>query len=103
MFFEQVRDDKYIFLYGGDDIEWMRKFTNTARTVALAANIPLEMIYVGKSNKREKVRRAIATIMVEKLSYCWQDLTTIWFFWTRLESMFFSKIQLGKVDFISIT
>ncbi|KAJ9152817.1 hypothetical protein P3X46_026336 [Hevea brasiliensis] len=93
-----IKEGKYIFLYGGDDIEWVRKFTNAARAVALAARIPLEMVYVGKSSKRDKVQRVIATITVEKLSYVWQDLTMIWFFWTRLESMLFSKIQLGKID-----
>ncbi|CAK7328182.1 unnamed protein product [Dovyalis caffra] len=93
-----IKEGKYIFMYGGDDVEWVRKFTNTARAVALAARIPLEMVYVGKSSKREQVRRVIATITVEKLSYTWQDLTMIWFFWTRLESMLFSKIQLGKID-----
>lgn len=44
------------------------------------------------------MRRVIATITVEKLSYTWQDPTMIWFFWTRLESMLFSKIQLNKAD-----
>lgn len=85
-------------MYGGDDIEWIRKFTTTAQQVAAAAQIPLEMVYIGKSTKREQVRRAIATITVEKLSYCWEDLTMVWFFWTRLESMLLSKIQLGKAD-----
>lgn len=84
-------------MYGGDDIEWIRKFTNTAKAVARASDVPLEMAYVGKSSKRDKVQRAIATITAENLSYCWDDMTTIWFFWTRLESMLFSKIQLGKV------
>ncbi|KAI5604645.1 hypothetical protein POPTR_001G340200v4 [Populus trichocarpa] len=93
-----INEGKYIFLYGGDDDEWVRKFTNTARAVAQAARIPLEMVYVGKSSKREKIRRVIATITVEKLSYVWQDLTMMWFFWTRLESMLYSKIQLGKLD-----
>ncbi|KAK3413100.1 hypothetical protein EUGRSUZ_I01711 [Eucalyptus grandis] len=93
-----INEGKYIFLYGGDDIEWIRKFTAAARQVALAARIPLEMVYVGKSNKREKVRQVIATINVEKLSYTWQDPTLVWYFWTRIESMLFSKIQLGKVD-----
>lgn len=93
-----IKEGKYIFLYGGDDEEWVRKFTNTARAVAQAARIPLEMVYVGKSSKREKIRRVIATITVEKLSYVWQDLTMIWFFWTRLESMLYSKIQLGRLD-----
>ncbi|KAJ0564040.1 putative sieve element occlusion [Helianthus annuus] len=93
-----VSEGKYIFLYGGDDIEWIRKFTNNARAMATAARIPLEMAYVGKSKKRENVRRAIATINVEKLSYCWQDTSLIWYFWTRLESMLFSKIQLKRAD-----
>lgn len=79
-------------------MEWIRKFTTTARAVAAAARIPLEMVYVGKSSKREQVRKVIATINVEKLSYVWQDLTMMWFFWTRLESMLFSKIQQGRAD-----
>ncbi|CAN0925177.1 Protein SIEVE ELEMENT OCCLUSION B [Linum grandiflorum] len=98
MILNWIKEEKYIFIYGGDDVEWVRKFTNSARAVATAARIPLEMVYVGKSSKREQIRRVIATITVEKLSYFWQDLTMIWFFWTRLESMLFSKIQLGKVD-----
>ncbi|KAF5457319.1 hypothetical protein F2P56_021429 [Juglans regia] len=93
-----IQDGKYIFLYGGDDTEWVRKFTNTARTVALAADVPLELAYVGKGSKREQVRRVLATIAVEKLGYSWQDLAMMWFFWTRLESMLFSKIQQGKAD-----
>ncbi|KAJ6965628.1 hypothetical protein NC652_003500 [Populus alba x Populus x berolinensis] len=93
-----INEGKYIFLYGGDDEEWMRKFTSSARAVAQAAGIPLEMVYVGKSSKREKIRRVIAKITVEKLSYVWQDLTMMWFFWTRLDSMLYSKIQLGKLD-----
>ncbi|XP_059638526.1 protein SIEVE ELEMENT OCCLUSION B-like [Cornus florida] len=93
-----IRDGKYIFVYGGDDIAWIRKFTTTARSVALASGIPLEMVYVGKSSKREQVRRVISTIMMEKLSHCWQEMAMIWFFWTRLESMLFSKIQLGRGD-----
>ncbi|XP_056169900.1 protein SIEVE ELEMENT OCCLUSION B-like isoform X3 [Syzygium oleosum] len=93
-----IKEGKYIFLYGGDDIEWIRKFTVAARLVASAARIPLEMVYVGKSGKREQLRRVIETINLEKLSYTWQDLTMVWYFWTRLESMFFSKIQLGKTD-----
>ncbi|CAI0457078.1 unnamed protein product [Linum tenue] len=82
MILNWIKDGKYIFLYGGDDVEWVRKFTNTARAVAVASRIPLEMAYVGKSTKKELVRRVLATITVEKLSY----------------SMLFSKIQQGKLD-----
>ncbi|KAJ9683316.1 hypothetical protein PVL29_019065 [Vitis rotundifolia] len=93
-----IKEGKFIYLYGGTDMEWIRKFTTTAKAVASAARIPLEMVYVGKSTKREQVRRCIASITAEKLSHCWQDLTMVWFFWTRLESMLFSKIQLGQAD-----
>ncbi|KAI3793911.1 hypothetical protein L1987_36534 [Smallanthus sonchifolius] len=97
-----IREDKYIFLYGGDDIEWIRKFTRIARAMAAAARIPLEMAYfgtsIGVSKKRENVRRVIATINMENLSYNWQDNTLIWYFWTRLENMLYSKIQLERAD-----
>ncbi|KAK1440918.1 hypothetical protein QVD17_06752 [Tagetes erecta] len=95
---EWARENKYIFLYGGDDIEWIRQFTNSARAMAKAVDIPLEMAYVGKSKKREIVRKVMATINEEKLSYCWQDLRFVLFFWTRIESMLFSKIQLKQAD-----
>ncbi|XP_065878978.1 protein SIEVE ELEMENT OCCLUSION B-like [Euphorbia lathyris] len=93
-------EGKYIFLYGGDDIEWIRMFTSTAKSVAQAERIQLEMVYVGvgvgNSTKRAKVEQVISAITVERLSYVWHDMTMTWFFWTRLESMFLSKIQLGK-------
>ncbi|KAK5835408.1 protein SIEVE ELEMENT OCCLUSION B-like [Gossypium arboreum] len=93
-----IKEEKYIFLYGGDDIEWIRRFANSARSVASASRIPLEMVYVGKSNKREQVKKVTGIINAEKLSYAWQDQAMIWFFWSRLESMLFSKIQLGRGD-----
>ena len=86
-------------MYGGDDIEWIRKFTKIARTVAADAGISLEMLYVGKGSKREQVQRVIKLIASDKLDTTyWQNPSTIWFFWTRLESMLFSKIQLDKAD-----
>ncbi|PPR91668.1 hypothetical protein GOBAR_AA29014 [Gossypium barbadense] len=81
-----------------DDIEWISKFVASARTVASAFGIPLEMVYVGKSNKREQVKKVAAIIKERKLSHCWEDPAMVWFFWTRLESMMFSKIQLGRAD-----
>ncbi|XP_028051192.1 protein SIEVE ELEMENT OCCLUSION B-like [Camellia sinensis] len=55
------------------------------------------MVYVGKSSKREQVRRVIQTVNNDKMGVAWQE-PMIWFFWTRLESMLFSKMQLGRVD-----
>lgn len=95
---EWIQQKKYIFVYGGDDIEWIRRFTRAARATATAEGIPLEMVYVGKSTKNDQVHRAISIIGGEQLSYCWHDLTMIWFFWTRIQSMLYSKIQQGRAD-----
>lgn len=96
MIFNWISEGKYICLYGGEDIDWIRKFTNTAQAVARAANIQLEMLYVGKSNPRDKIRKNNTIIVAENLSHVLPDLTLIWFFWIRLESMWHSKVQHGK-------
>ncbi|GLU06114.1 hypothetical protein SLE2022_231720 [Rubroshorea leprosula] len=93
--FNWIAEGKYICLYGGEDIEWIRKFTALAQAVAQAANIKLAMLYVGKSNPREKVRKNNTTIVTEKLSHVFADVSLIWFFWVRLESMWHSKMQRG--------
>lgn len=66
------------------------------RRVAQEARVPLEMVYVGKSNPKERVKKAISVISAEKLSGYWQDPVMVWFFWVRLESMWHSKRQHGK-------
>lgn len=89
----QIGEGKCICLYGGEDIEWIRAFTTATRAVANAARIPLEMLYVGKRNPKERVRKNSAIIQVENLSHVVQDQTLIWFFWERLESMWHSRTQ----------
>uniref|UniRef100_A0A803MR58 Protein SIEVE ELEMENT OCCLUSION B-like n=1 Tax=Chenopodium quinoa TaxID=63459 RepID=A0A803MR58_CHEQI len=88
---------KYILLYGGDDLEWIRQFTNEARAVARTLRIPLEMVYVGGSHNKENVQRICDSIIMEQLSHCWQEQDSVWYFWTRIESMIYSKIQLGNL------
>ncbi|KAJ6903856.1 hypothetical protein NC651_021125 [Populus alba x Populus x berolinensis] len=88
-----IAQGKFICLYGGEDIEWIRKFTATAKAVAKDAGIQLEMLYVGKSNPKEKARKINNVIVNENLSHVLPDLTLIWFFWVRLESMWHSKVQ----------
>ena len=51
------------------------------------------MLYVGKSNPKEKARKINGVIVNENLSHVLPDLTLIWFFWVRLESMWHSKVQ----------
>ncbi|KAF5939230.1 hypothetical protein HYC85_023489 [Camellia sinensis] len=93
-----IADGRYILVYGGNDMEWIRRLTTTARHVGQDARIPLEMVYVGKSSsKKEQIQRVNATIRAEKLSNTWME-DMIWFFWIRLESMLFSKIKLERVN-----
>lgn len=89
-----IREGRHICLYGGDDIEWIRKFTTLLKQVAQEARLHIEMVYVGKSNPKG-VKKATAVITAEKLSNCWKD-PAIWFFWVRLESMWRSKMQRGR-------
>ncbi|KAF5476669.1 hypothetical protein F2P56_003384 [Juglans regia] len=93
---ESMAKGNIICLYGGEDMEWIRKFTSSAKKVAKAANITLDLLYVGKSNAKERVHKTNSIISTEQLSQIWPDLTFIWFFWTRLESMLYSKMQNGK-------
>lgn len=87
---------QFICLYGGDNIEWIRKFTAMAKQVAMSAGITLEMVYVGKSSAKERVRRINDDIIKENLSHCWPDLLSVWYFWARLESILYTKMQHGK-------
>ncbi|XP_068666741.1 protein SIEVE ELEMENT OCCLUSION B-like [Aristolochia californica] len=91
-----VKEGRFVCLYGGEDIGWIRRFTTVMKRVAQEARISLEMIYVGKSNPNQRVRRVVNTIAEENLSSYWQDLAMMWFFWVRLESMWHSKMQHGR-------
>lgn len=94
---EWMAQRKHICLYGGEDIEWIQRFTNTTKEVALAAGIELELLYVGKNNaNKERVKKMMETIGKENLSHNCPDLTSVWYFWTRLECMLYSKMRQGK-------
>ncbi|CAJ2644501.1 unnamed protein product [Trifolium pratense] len=91
-----MTEGKIICLYGGEDLEWIETFTKTAMNVARTSNFDLEMVYVGKSNAKERMQRMITTFNNKKFSYFFPNVTSIWFFWARLESMLYSKLQHGK-------
>ncbi|KAF5459974.1 hypothetical protein F2P56_019878 [Juglans regia] len=94
-----TKENTFICLYGGDDIEWIRKFTTEAKAVAKNAKITLELFYVGKNNvARERMRKITEIIAKEELSDCWTgtELKYMWYFWVRLESMLYSKMQSKK-------
>ncbi|XP_019183905.1 PREDICTED: protein SIEVE ELEMENT OCCLUSION B-like isoform X1 [Ipomoea nil] len=80
------RED-YIFLYGGNDINWVREFTSKLHRLASKIQLKVELAYVGKN----KMIRSI--IDKENMSYCaLKSSYSIWRFWTRLQSMFLSRI-----------
>ncbi|GFP99046.1 hypothetical protein PHJA_002048500 [Phtheirospermum japonicum] len=90
-----IKEDKIICLYGGENLEWIREFITTVKNVARAAKIKLEMVYIGKTTNKERTKRLNETIATESLSRCWNDPTSLWYFWTRIESMMYSKIHHG--------
>ena len=97
----QIQEGKYICLYGGEDIVWIRDFTRAARSVALEAGIQLELLYLGKNKaKEQKLRSVMRMIEEEKLSHV-LDWNLIWYFWIRLESMWQSKGQQLKNELLS--
>ncbi|KAK4427033.1 protein SIEVE ELEMENT OCCLUSION B [Sesamum alatum] len=91
-----ISEDKVICLYGGENVKWLQEFIMTARNVAAAAQISLEMAYVGKKTSKERQKRLNEMVTADRLSHCWNDSTSIWYFWTRLESMMYSKIHHGS-------
>ncbi|XP_019156599.1 PREDICTED: uncharacterized protein LOC109153217 [Ipomoea nil] len=83
-----IREEKYIFLYGGNNIKWIREFLSKSREVASKIQMNFELAYIGKN----KMIRGI--INKERMSHCpLRDSYGVWWFWTRLRSMFLSRIQ----------
>ncbi|XVE54577.1 hypothetical protein DITRI_Ditri03aG0092700 [Diplodiscus trichospermus] len=97
-----IREQKVICLYGGGEVEWIENFTYATKMVAQTLAIDLEMVYVGKNNAKERLRKITDLINEKQLSHAWQD-ANVQFFWNRLQSMLFSKTQHGKTDETDVT
>nr|GEU68267.1 protein sieve element occlusion B-like [Tanacetum cinerariifolium] len=91
-----IAEEEYICLYGGDDLKWIRSFTKLAADTAKEAEIRLNMVYMGKSGTIERIRKTSTTIKEEQLNHTRPDPTSVWYYWTHLESMLHSKMQHGK-------
>ncbi|KAL2898719.1 Protein SIEVE ELEMENT OCCLUSION B [Bienertia sinuspersici] len=83
--FDWIRDDKYIFVYGGESIEWIRKFRMIVHNVTRKALVPVEMVYMGKSHIEEPLQQLCECILHEDLGHCIKDPLMTWYFWRRLE------------------
>ncbi|MBA0644144.1 hypothetical protein Goklo_028351, partial [Gossypium klotzschianum] len=92
-----MREEKVICFYGGEKMEWIESFTSATKKAAQTLEIGLEMVYVGKNNAKERVKKISGLITEKQLSHSWQD-ASVWFFWNRLESMLYSKTQHGKTN-----
>uniref|UniRef100_A0A7N0ZR50 Sieve element occlusion C-terminal domain-containing protein n=1 Tax=Kalanchoe fedtschenkoi TaxID=63787 RepID=A0A7N0ZR50_KALFE len=73
-------DGKWVILYGGNDVEWSRKFTTQVRKVLSDACILMEMIYVRENREFDPQSYSL---YLRKVRY----------FWTRLESILISRYQ----------
>ncbi|CAL8989832.1 unnamed protein product [Prunus brigantina] len=75
-----MKDDKYVFFYGGKDNEWINQFTKKATAfvndpIFKEAKIHIELFCVGKGSKGE------------------DDHGILGRFWTGIESLFHTKIH----------
>ncbi|KAL9677864.1 hypothetical protein QQ045_015700 [Rhodiola kirilowii] len=84
---------KWIVLYGGIDVEWIRKFITCIRKISDDAGTSFEMIYVGKNAASENIGEVISSMCVDMPQIYSPDSKKIWYFWTRLESLLISRYQ----------
>ncbi|XP_019154002.1 PREDICTED: uncharacterized protein LOC109150526 [Ipomoea nil] len=83
-----IQEEKYIFLYGGNDIKWVQEFTSKVGKVGSKTQLNIELVYVGRNKK-------IRGIIDEKrMSHSpLHNSASVWWFWTRLRNMFLSRIH----------
>ncbi|XP_019186042.1 PREDICTED: protein SIEVE ELEMENT OCCLUSION B-like [Ipomoea nil] len=82
-----IREGCYIFLYGGNDIKWVREFTSKVHEVRFKTDTAIMLIYMGKN---ETIR---ASIDEENMSHLLHSSYHSWRFWTRLRSALLSRIN----------
>ncbi|KAE8665879.1 hypothetical protein F3Y22_tig00112523pilonHSYRG00053 [Hibiscus syriacus] len=59
------------------DIEWIESFTSATKKTAHVLSIDVEMVYVGKNNAKERVKRIIGLINERQLSHTWEDTNEV--------------------------
>ncbi|KAH9609042.1 hypothetical protein KSS87_007656 [Heliosperma pusillum] len=94
---EWIRDGSYILMYGGNDIDWIRKFIRQAQSVSCNLLVNIEIVYVGNSHNKDRGCKMQDVIMTEKLSHCLPE-SNIAYFWSRINNMIGSKDKLGKMN-----
>ncbi|XP_074278784.1 protein SIEVE ELEMENT OCCLUSION B-like [Silene latifolia] len=94
---EWIRDERYILMYGGDDIDWIRNFIRQAHSVACNLLVDIEIVYVGNSHNKNHGSNVQDVIMTEQLSHCLPESSRA-YFWSRINSMIESREKLGTIN-----
>lgn len=68
-------------------MEWIQRFTSTAREFASISNLPMELIYMGRSTIVSEGNNTLCHLI--------QDTNLINFFWLRLESILNSRSSVS--------
>nr|GMC46855.1 protein SIEVE ELEMENT OCCLUSION B-like [Ipomoea batatas] len=79
--------ENHIFLYGGNDAKWVQEFTSKVMEVSSKTHSNIQLAYVGKN---EMIR---ASIIKENKGRILTRPYHVWWFWTRLQSSFLSRIN----------
>ncbi|KAF7834481.1 protein SIEVE ELEMENT OCCLUSION C [Senna tora] len=91
-----VEEGKNLCLYGSDNMGWIQQFNG--KTEELKRNgLKLENVYVGKKELSEKVKQIMAKLTQSNPSNS-LSITSLQFFWLRLESMRRSKSRTRKAS-----
>ncbi|XP_052205925.1 protein SIEVE ELEMENT OCCLUSION B-like [Diospyros lotus] len=95
---EWIAAQKYIFLFGGEDIKWIQKFTDSVCEVAKAAKIDIVMIYVGKSNMKWAAHQKIWEQKYSSFDTVFRFTQQKYLssFWATLQSIWQTKMDNGK-------
>ncbi|XP_074294688.1 protein SIEVE ELEMENT OCCLUSION B-like [Silene latifolia] len=88
-----AQPNTHVCIFGGEDIEWIRKFTTTVKEQFTKTGIKIEFVYIGKPNAKKAVERIIKEITAEKIAHSLPNVTSVTYFWTRLESMLYTRMQ----------
>ncbi|XP_050374361.1 protein SIEVE ELEMENT OCCLUSION C [Argentina anserina] len=91
-----VEEERYICIYGSNNIDWILKLTGKMETI-ISAGVNLEMVYVCKRRSSQQMRNLITMVDNKHLSSVLSFLKSQ-FFWLRLECINRSKLRLGKPE-----
>ncbi|XP_031475018.1 protein SIEVE ELEMENT OCCLUSION B-like [Nymphaea colorata] len=93
-----LEDEKHVCLFGGLDMGWIEEFTKKLEEVMRVAETNIQMLYLGvpQPSTPTGTQQIIDTLSKERIGESKVDIGLIGFFWTRLECMLHSLMQIRK-------